>query len=276
MSSPGSGRAVPVGRHNAKVKLAASLVRRKERERHALVLVEGERLVAQALEFGARFRFLLVDEARIDPALLERLHGSGESLLAVDAAILARAADTVSPQSVVGVAEAVSERAVDLDAAQWVVVADGLQDPGNVGTLMRVATAVGVDGLLLCAGTVDPKHPKAVRGSAGAYFRIPLSTGWAPAELRAALVQRGYRIVAADVRGEVELFDFPWDGRIALVVGSEAHGADPLLAADERVRIPMPGGGESLNAGVAAAIILYQAWHARRKNGIMSSNPLRH
>lgn len=267
---------MPVGRHNAKVKLAASLARRKERERHGLVLVEGERLVAQALAFGARFRFCLVDEARIAPQLLERLHEAGAPLYAADPAVLAKAADTVSPQSVLGVAEAASEGAVDLDAAQWVVVADGLQDPGNLGTLIRVATAVGVDGLLLSAGSVDPKHPKAVRASAGAYFRLPLSTGWEPASLKAALSERGYRVVAADARGEAELFDFRWDGRIALVVGSEAHGTSPPLAADERVRIPMPGGGESLNAGVAAAIILYQAWHARRKSGIISVNPLRH
>ena len=252
-------------RHNPKVLLAASLSRRKERERLGLVLVEGERLVAQALAFGARFHYFLLDRERVSAGLLAAVRASGADVFFATEAVLAKAAETKSPQGIVGVAAAQREDAVDLAAAGWLVVADGLQDPGNLGTVLRVAAAVGADGVVCTAGSVDPKHPRCLRASAGAYFRARLSTGWAPAALHEALVEQGFTIVAADAAGEADAFAYPWEGRIALVLGSEARGPDPALVPHVRVRIPMPGGGESLNVGAAAAVLLYQAWRARER-----------
>lgn len=250
--------------HNAKVKLATSLARRKERERFGLVLVEGERLMDQALEFGGQFSFVFVDRQRCSSALWHRLQQTEAELFEVSAAIIEKVATTTSPQGVIGVAKAVDEQAVDFDRATFLVVADGLQDPGNLGTIQRVATAVGVDGLVLTHGSVDPKHPRAVRASAGAYFKLALSTGWDASELSRRLADSGFRTVVADASGTKDLFSYDWSGRVALVIGSEAQGPSQALAASDRVSIPMPGGGESLNAGVAAGILLYTAWNARR------------
>lgn len=258
----GSLQAV-VSPQNARVKLAASLVRRKERSKRGLVLVEGERLVRQAIAFGASFEFFLVDEGKVDPELFEQVRRTGADVLVASEQILRKVADTQSPQGVLGVAKAVDEQSLSLAEAEWVVVADGIQDPGNLGTIQRVATAVGVDGVVLTRGTVDPKHPRVIRASAGAYFRTRLSTEWEPDNLSRRLRELSFQIVAADADGTEEAFSFEWARRTAVVIGSEANGPDPLLIPTHQVRIPMPGGGESLNAGVAAGVLLYQAWAKR-------------
>lgn len=257
------GQTVTSGQ-NPRVKLAASLLRRKERERHGLVLVEGERFVRQAFEFGATFSFFLVDPTRLSADFWDWLQTCGVDLLVVDDKLIRKASGTENPQGIVGVAEAVKEDGIISDHAEFLVVVDGLQDPGNLGAVQRVATALDVDALLVTEGTVDPKHPRSVRASAGAYFKSRLSTGWDPGDLADHVRELGFRLVVADAAADGDLFSFNWGGRIALVVGSEASGPDPRLQGTHRVKIPMPGGGESLNVAVAAGVLLYQAWHARQ------------
>ena len=135
---------------------------------------------------------------------------------------------------------------------------DGVQDPGNLGTLVRAARAFALDGVVALDGTVDPWNPKAVRASAGASFRVPvLKVGWE--EPVAPLLRRGgVHLLVAEPGGEDVARvrpPRPW----ALVIGSEARGirGRVLEAAERRVEVPMPGGAESLNAGVAGAILLY-------------------
>ncbi len=248
---------------NARVKLAASLLRRKERQKRGLVLVEGERLITQSIHFGASFEFFLVDEGKLDHKLIDMILGTGADVLSVSENTLRKVSDTRTPQGILGVAKAVAEQSLTLSEAEWVVVAEGIQDPGNLGTIQRVATAVGVDGVVLTRGTVDPKHPRTIRASAGAYFRSRFSVEWEPETLSERLRELGYQVVAADARGSDDAFAFPWGARTAIVIGSEADGPDPLFRPTHTVSIPMPGGGESLNAGVAAGLLLYQAWLRR-------------
>ena len=253
-----------IGIHNPKVKLAVSLTMRKYRERHGLLLLEGERLIRQSLSFGARLAYVLAERERLSDAMRQELEAKGIEVLPVGAEVIRKIAQTQTPQGVVAVAYAAMEDAVDLAAAETLIVLDRIQDPGNLGTILRAAAAVGVSGAILTEGTVDPKNPKAVRASAGAYFRVPLSTGWKPSELSERLGRWEIRLVAADSRGGLDAFAYDWRGKWALVMGNEGNGLDPSLKPTHRVFLPMPGGIESLNVGVAASVLLYEAYRRRR------------
>lgn len=248
---------------NPKVKLIASLAKRKYRERHNLVLLEGERLIRQALAFGASIRLVAVDPSWGGDPLVSSLKESGAEVFFAAPTLLKKLSDTQTPQGLVGVAAAVSEEALDLERASWVLVADRIQDPGNLGALLRTAVAAGVDGVVCTEGTVDPKNPKALRASAGAYFAARLLTGIEGRKLGEALRAAGFRVAVADARGEEDAFAFDWTGKVALVIGNEGAGADPALGPTYRVRLPMPGGVESLNASIAGSILIYEALRRR-------------
>ena len=256
------GRALSL--QNPKLKLAASLKERKYRERHGLVLVEGERVIRQALSFGATFRYLFAHLESADPGLVEAARQAGATVLPVSPEGLKKVSDTPSPQGAIGVAEAAREAPGLIERARWILVADRLRDPGNLGALVRIGQAAAMDGIVSTFGSADFGHPRCIRASAGGYFALPFQAGPAPEELARRLAGSGWRIVVADAGGAEDIFSFDWSGRVALVIGNEAEGPDPaFVAAGERVRIPMPGGIESLNAAVAAGIIVYQMLGSR-------------
>lgn len=248
---------------NPKVKLIASLAQRKFRDRQKLVLLEGERLIRQALAFGASFRYVVAGPAWGGGELLSTLEALGAEVYLAADKLLQRLSETSAPQGLIAVADAVSESALALEGSSWVLVADRLQDPGNLGALVRTAVAVGADGVACTKGTVDPKNPKALRASAGAYFKARLLTGVDGGELGAALRAARFRVVVADASGDEDAFAFDWRGRVALVVGNEGSGVDPAIQPTHRVRLPMPGGVESLNATVAASVLLYEGLRQR-------------
>jgi len=172
---------------------------------------------------------------------------------------LAIFADTETPQSVLGVAE-IREQPVDVlkggEPPLVALILDGIQDPGNLGTLARTAEALGARALVCLPGTTDPWGAKAVRAAAGASFRLPvIRAGWE--ELDPVLAAEGYQVLAADAGGS-GLADPP--GRAALVMGNEGSGigAETRERADRLVGIPMRGRAESLNVAGAAAILLHQ------------------
>lgn len=248
---------------NPKVKLIASLAQRKYRERHQMVLLEGERLVRQALAFGASIRLVAADPSWSGHELVSLLRSLGAEVLFLAPELLERLAQTEATQGLIAAAGSVPEQPLDLERASWVLVADRLQDPGNLGALLRTAVAVGVDGVVCVKGTVDPKNPKALRGSAGAYFKARLQTGVEAGPLEEALRAAGFRIVVADAQGDEEAFTFDWRGKVALVVGNEGRGVDRTIRPTHRVRLPMPGGIESLNVTVAASVLLYEGLRQR-------------
>jgi len=177
---------------------------------------------------------------------------------------LAQLADTASPQGVLAVVEPRRWQWADVDVGPMspLMVIDGLQDPGNVGTVVRTAHALGAAGVVLLRGSVVPTHPKMLRASMGATFRFPVLT--AGREDLAAWVERGgVDVWAASVDGSPVNRLHPVD-RLAIVIGSEGAGIDPnvMALAQKRVAIPMARGAESLNAAVAAAILLYEVVRA--------------
>jgi TrmH family RNA methyltransferase len=146
-----------------------------------------------------------------------------------------------------------------------VVVLDGVQDPGNAGAIVRASEAFGASGALFLKGSVSPYHPRTIRGAAGSLFRIPFLAGPDPDLVLAALKQRKVRVFAADPRGDVVLARADLRGPAALVIGSEARGVRESLAHGSiKLRIPTRG-VESLNAAVAAGVLLYEAARQRSR-----------
>jgi TrmH family RNA methyltransferase len=246
--------------------LARDLRRRKARERQGLFVVEGIRAVEELLRARVPVRGALVapqlDATPRGAALRDALAAAGVTPLEVSDAELASAADTDAPQGVVVVAEQPRRTLADLSpapAARYLVL-DGLQDPGNAGTLLRTAAALGATATLALPGTVDLWSAKVVRSAMGAAFHHPtVSCTWD--DLAAFLARAGAPLWGADGAGEpvaAAAADPP--SRLAVAIGNEGAGlsAGVRAHAARLVAVPTTGLVESLNAAVAAAIVLYE------------------
>lgn len=245
---------------DARARRIARLHRRKSRQREGLVLVEGPRAVRAALDAGVAPRFAVVSPRLLDldPTLADRLALATEVVEVTDAEI-GPLADTEAPQGVLIVVAEPDEAWFDaLGPAARLLVLDGVQDPGNVGTLARSAAAFALDGVVLLDGTADAWSPKSIRASAGALFACPVAQRTA-AEALVHINSAGLLLLVADAAGHPARRP-PEGGGWALVVGSEGRGARDVVraAATRAVGIPMPGRTESLNAGVAGSILLYE------------------
>lgn len=259
-----------MGLSQRRERLVQRLKHRKSRVREGSVLVEGVRAVSEVLDAGARVHFAVcapdLDRTTDGVALRERLAVSVPCESVSDVELRALAA-TESPQGVLLVSD---EPKVELaDALQGdVLVLDGVQDPGNVGTLVRSAVAFGFAGVVCLDGTADPWGPKAVRASAGTVFRIPVS-GCELSEAVAGLTARGLRlaVAAADGGPFADFIAGPGkrDRSVAVAVGNEGAGVRSELrdAAHAVVAIEMRGPAESLNVGIAGSILMYGISQAR-------------
>jgi TrmH family RNA methyltransferase len=241
---------------NERVKYIRSLVRRRVRQREGRFVVEGTRLVNEVARAGLVPALAIYTEAWAEsPAgqrLLPTLQSAEEGAWLVSDAVLAACADTDSPQGVLVVVPVVHLR----PRPGLLLILDQIRDPGNLGTILRSAEAAGVGQVILTSGTVDRYNPKVVRGAMGAHFRLPVdSLTWPAIGQRVA-----DRIVwLADSAGEVRYDAVDWTLPSALIVGGEATGAGQKAAnlAAGRVAIPMAKGAESLNAAMAATVIMF-------------------
>jgi len=246
------------------VAAAVKLHRHVGRRRAARFLAEGPNLVEAALRRG------LVSEVFVTEAAMARF---GSMLTGVPLQLVTERAakvlsETVTPVGLVAVCSTPETTLSGVLAGRprLVVVAVEISEPGNAGTLIRIADAMAADAVVLAGNSVDPYNGKCLRASAGSIFSVPVvSDPDAPAVL-SALTSAGLQVLATTIDGEVSLDDVALDTPTAWVFGPEAHGLSAELAnqATHRVRIPMPGSAESLNVAAAAAICLYQSSRALR------------
>jgi TrmH family RNA methyltransferase len=248
---------------NERVKYIRSLARRRVRQREGRFVVEGTRLVSEVVRAGIRPALLFYTQAWAETPegqhLLSSLHPAEEGDWLVSEAVLAACADTQTPQGVVAVLPWIETA----PRSGLILILDCLRDPGNLGTILRSAEAAGVGLVCLAPGTVDPYNPKVVRGAMGAHFRLPLvSLDWPAIACRVA----GRAVWLADAAGEVAYDAVDWTRPSALIVGGEAAGVGPDASAlaTARVSIPMGGGAESLNAAMAATVLLFEAARQQR------------
>jgi RNA methyltransferase, TrmH family len=264
---------VPLTAGNARVKEARRLSRRSVRTERRLFLADGPKAVE-----GALGRDLVV-EVFATPAAAEQyaglVAGAPHSSL-VDDRALASLSDSVSPAGIVAVCSLLDVSLTDaLGAAVGptglVTIAADVRDPGNAGTLVRTADALGAHAVVLAGRAVDVHNPKTVRASVGSVFHLPVALTVHPADAVAAARAAGLVVLAADGDGELSIDDAGevLQGPIAWVFGNEAWGLPREVAdlADHRVRIPIPGRAESLNLATAAAICLHESARSRRRAG---------
>lgn len=232
---------------------------------------EGPHFLEEALKPGSRatVRSVLVSAAAANKhtELLGRIPAESE-LAQLPDRLFHQIAGTRTPQ---GVAAIVELRAVDLKAVAAsrnaiLVIACGLQDPGNMGTIIRSADALGASAVVALAGTVNPFNPKSVRSCVGSIFRMPVIAGVKPEPVFKLLRDSGVRILGTDPRGTVALSSANLHGSIALLVGQEAAGLPPEISreADELLRIPIRAEADSLNAAMATGIFLYEIARQRK------------
>ena len=252
---------------NERVKYVHALSRRKTRQEEGRFIVEGVRLVEEAIRANAQpdFLFYTIELDERGKKLVERLHASGVVCLDVTPGVMKFCTETETPPGILAVLPFASSTLSTRPSLS--VVADVLRDPGNLGTLLRTAAAAGADEVLLGPGTVDVYNPKVIRGAMGAHFRLPVATMTWPG-ITSHLA--GLSIWLADARGPVSYTQADWTQPSALIVGGEAEGATPEAEklATGRVYIPMQRGVESLNAAVAAAIILFEAQRQRTSRAV--------
>jgi RNA methyltransferase, TrmH family len=258
---------------NPKVQMVRALnAQAKARREAGAFVIEGVRLVEEAHAQGWLPEWVLYSQplSHRGMQLVQSYQDQGIQVEQVAPAVLKAASDTESPQGILAVLP-LKQLPVAADP-NFVLILDGVSDPGNLGTILRTASAAGVETVLLTPGSADPFAPKVIRAGMGAHFHLPIRTfSWA--EILGYLIPEGtdprIKVYLADAAGSLVYTEAALKSPIALIVGGEAEGAgeQARALAQERVKIPMSGKAESLNVAAAAAILLFEVVRQRQIAG---------
>ncbi len=255
--------------HNPKLKLIRALQgRAKERRDAGAFLAEGIRLVEEAVISNWKIRFVLFDETLNDRGMLqvEGLRSRGVDVEEISTGLMKSISETESPQGILAVLELTNLALPNLPT--FVLIPDQIRDPGNLGTLLRTAAAVGVQAVLLPPETTDAFAPKVVRSGMGAHFHLPIrSMNWQ--EIEQVVRSASLQVFLADMDGQ-SCWAMNLQVPLALVIGGEADGASEQARrlANGKISIPMPGQAESLNAGVAGSVLMFEVVRQRQSKNI--------
>lgn len=244
---------------------AKKLQQKKYREAQGLFLVEGLRLTEEALKQGEItqvFYHEMLASTERGAALLKGLSGKARQLFQVSSKVLAALAETQTPQGIVAVVrkEVTVLKDFQPQGCGPLVLLDGLQEPGNLGTIIRTLWAGGGEGLLCLEGTADPYNSKSVRASMGGIFAMPILLNLKWDKIYTWARQQGYLLVAGDVDQAIDYRLVPWQPKTILCIGNEGRGFSQISSDAKliRAKLPLTAGAESLNAAVAAGILLYE------------------
>ncbi len=259
-------------RQNRRIVETRKLSERKHRQRSGRFLVEGVKLLEMGLQAGASPVEAFYCPRKAGPAaqtVAQRLQAAGAELLEITPEVMDALAERDATEGIVATF-ALFERSPDelrLSGSELVLVVDRLQDPGNLGTLIRTADAVGAAAIALVEPCVDPFDPKTVRGSMGSVFHMPLVRSADGPGLLAGLRAGGLRVVGTDAQIGVDWGEELWQGGVALLLGNEARGISPDLRplVDAWARLPIAGRAESLNVAVAGGVLMYAWLHERER-----------
>ena len=247
---------------NSKIKRVRALMgRAKDRREANAFVVEGVRLVEEAVNSNWEFRFVLYDETLSERgrSQVESLRSRGVEVEMVSESLLKSMSETETPQGILAVLN--NSRFPIPDSLNFCLIPDQIRDPGNLGTLLRTAAAVGVQAVLLSPETTDAFAPKVVRSGMGAHFRLPIhSMAWN--EIQHHI--KDLRVFVADMDGQ-SCWETDLRQPLALIIGGEAEGAseEARKLATQKISIPMTGNVESLNAGVAGSLLMFEVMRQR-------------
>jgi len=248
---------------NSKLKLVRALMgRAKERREANAFVVEGVRLIEDAINAGWQFQFALYSDGLSErgKALIETLSTKNIEVDDVAGDLLQKLSDTENPQGILAVLESISSPIPD--SPNFILIPDQIRDPGNLGTLLRTAAATGVQAIFLPPETTDIFAPKIVRAGMGAHFRLSIhSLTWEEIKIQT----KDMDIYIADMDG-TSCWETDLRKPLALIIGGEAEGAsdEAQRLASQKISLPMAGNVESLNAGVAGSVLMFEVVRQRK------------
>lgn len=255
---------------NAQIKEIARLQKNaRERRKKGLFVAEGMKLVMEAAKYG-RLRQIYVSETAMEGLSEEagELFGQYPVEIVADA-VLKSVSGTVTPQGILGLVSIPSYELEEMikDERRAFLLLDDLRDPGNLGTIMRTAEGAGMSGVIMSRGCVDLFNPKVVRSTMGAVFRVPFCYAGDLTDVIAMLKQKKIPVYGAAMQGSVVYDEVDYREGAAIVIGNEANGISDTVAGQlsAKVRIPMAGSLESLNAAVSAAVLMYEVARQKKK-----------
>ncbi len=254
-------------RHNERLRDVASLIASsRERRKSRRCVLEGAHLIeVYAARVGVPETLVVVDDALRDPAMAALVAGvPSMRVLLISRALFEEIASVPADVGVLAVVEPPTAR--NVAPGNFCLLLEDVQDPGNVGTMIRTAAAAGIDQVVLSRHSAFAWSPKALRAGQGAHFLTTLIESVEALQWTRGFRENGGRVVASVVKGASTPYDVDLRGRLAIAIGSEGRGLSPALVAlaDQRVTIPMANGSESLNAAAAAAVLLFEGVRQRR------------
>lgn len=250
---------------NNKIKYVRSLDAKKKREEENAFIVEGIKFVCEAINEKQNIIYLLFSEQSLNKSDMKELYDYSVELgleaHVCDEDVFKSAADTINAQGVIAV---VGKNEYDTDYIlknyRFIIMCDRIQDPGNLGTIIRTADAFGPAAVILNKGCVDAHNPKVVRATAGAVFRVPFVYMDSDMDIIKSLNNNGFKIVSTVVESEHSFDDIQEENKICVVIGNEGQGVSREIVDNSHLNITirMPGRAESLNASIAAGICIYE------------------
>lgn len=256
---------------NPKIKRVVKLRKRAYRDEEGVLIIEGYRELKRALENGCRpsalFYCAELFQGANEPALIEQCRAAGAEILACGASVFEKIAYRDRPEGLLALAPQLRVTLGDLElpADPLLLIAEHIEKPGNLGTMLRSADAAGVHAVIVCDRCTDINNPNVVRASIGTLFTVPVVDASSD-DARAWLLERGIQIVAATPHAERDYTEVDYTRGTAMLVGAEQFGLSEfwMKQAETQVRIPMLGQCDSLNVASAATILLYEAVRQRR------------
>lgn len=241
---------------NIKYKIALSLKTKKGREQNGLFLVEGLRNIKLALDYSYKSEYLFLNEKNIDNEEIRGLLEKEENSYIISEKLFENLSETITSQGIIGIFKISQTEARDVLNENTILLLDRIQDPGNLGTIIRTADAAGIKTILYTKGTTDPYSPKVVRAAMGSIFYMNIL----PIEDVNLLKENGYFIISSALENSCCYKDIEVNEKLVLVLGNEANGISKeiLNISDKKVKIPIFGKAESLNVAIAGAILMYE------------------
>ena len=244
---------------NKIIKEFNSLKAKKERDKTGLFILEGKRLVDE-IPNSWEIKYLLKAESYSEDINFENVYTVKDSLFE-------KISETVNPQGILAVChiKEFDVTNVDYSNSPFFVVLENVTDPGNMGTLIRTADAAGADGIFLSKGCVDIYNPKVIRATMGSIFHLPIYRNLNLMDLMEDFKNNNVKTLAAHLKGTSTPYKVDMTTACAVIIGNEANGLSDEISeiASDLVKIPMPGKAESMNAGIAGGILIYEAVRQR-------------
>ncbi len=250
---------------NSKIKYLRSLNSKKFRNNDRVFIAEGIKFVNESLTEKVDIKFVLISHNILEKTetnkLIETLKKRGIDFFICEDAIFSSLSETINSQGILAVILKLEQKKQDiLTDYKFIVLCDRIQDPGNLGTIIRTSDAFGPAAVILNKGCVDVYNPKVVRASAGSMFRVPFIIGDETQEILKYLRESGYRIISTVVNSDYSFDNIDNSEKICVVIGNEGHGVSQEIrdSSDINITIKMDGRAESLNASIAAGICIYE------------------